>query len=56
MPYSMIDVGKGTGGGMQKQQMPGAPNAWALARERFLICARKRVAERVRDLFAGVLG
>ncbi len=28
MPYAMIDVGKGVGGGMQKHPMPGAPNAW----------------------------
>ena len=27
MPYTMVDVGKGTGGGMQKKQMPG-PTAW----------------------------
>ena len=27
MPYTMIDVGKGTGGGMQKKPMPG-PTAW----------------------------
>jgi len=26
--YTMIEVGKGTGGGMQKKQMPDAPNAW----------------------------
>lgn len=26
--YTMIDVGKGTGGGMMKQQMPGAPSMW----------------------------
>ena len=28
MPYTMIDVGKGTGGGMQKKPMPEAPTAW----------------------------
>lgn len=27
MPYTMIDVGKGVGGGMQKKQMPG-PTSW----------------------------
>ena len=27
-PYTMIDVGKGTGGGMQKKPMPEAPTAW----------------------------
>lgn len=26
--YTMIDVGEGTGGGMMKQLMPGAPSAW----------------------------
>jgi predicted enzyme related to lactoylglutathione lyase len=26
--YTMIDVGKGTGGGMLKQLIPGAPSAW----------------------------
>ena len=26
--YTMIDVGEGTGGGMMKQPMPGAPSAW----------------------------
>jgi predicted enzyme related to lactoylglutathione lyase len=26
--YTMINVGKGTGGGMMKQQIPGAPSAW----------------------------
>jgi predicted enzyme related to lactoylglutathione lyase len=28
MPYTMIDVGKGTGGGMQKRPMPNAPVGW----------------------------
>jgi uncharacterized protein len=27
-PYTMIDVGQGTGGGMMKHPMPGAPSAW----------------------------
>lgn len=27
-PYTMVDVGKGTGGGMQKSPAPGAPPAW----------------------------
>ena len=26
--YTMIDVGDGTGGGMMKQMIPGAPSAW----------------------------
>jgi predicted enzyme related to lactoylglutathione lyase len=26
--YTMINVGKGTGGGMMKQLIPGAPSAW----------------------------
>ena len=26
--YTMIDVGKGTGGGMMKHPMPGAPSMW----------------------------
>jgi predicted enzyme related to lactoylglutathione lyase len=26
--YTMIDVGKGTGGGMMKQMMPDSPSAW----------------------------
>lgn len=26
--YTMIDVGEGTGGGMMKQPVPGAPSAW----------------------------
>ena len=26
--YTMIGVGQGTGGGMTKQMMPGAPSAW----------------------------
>jgi uncharacterized protein len=26
--YTMIKVGEGTGGGMMKQLMPGAPSAW----------------------------
>lgn len=26
--YTMIDVGEGTGGGMMKNPMPGAPSAW----------------------------
>ena len=26
--YTMIKVGKGTGGGMMKHPMPGAPSAW----------------------------
>lgn len=26
--YTMIDVGGGTGGGMMKHPMPGAPSAW----------------------------
>jgi predicted enzyme related to lactoylglutathione lyase len=28
MAYTMIDVGKGTPGGMQKKPMAGAPTAW----------------------------
>jgi uncharacterized protein len=28
MTYTMIGVGQGTGGGMMKQMMPGAPSAW----------------------------
>ncbi len=28
MDYTMIDVGKGTGGGMTLKQMPGQPTAW----------------------------
>lgn len=28
MIYTMIGVGEGTGGGMMKQMMPGAPSAW----------------------------
>src|SRR5215475_8926134 len=26
--YTMINVGEGTGGGMMKQMIPGAPSAW----------------------------
>ncbi len=26
--YTMLDVGKGTGGGLMKQLCPGAPSAW----------------------------
>jgi len=26
--YTIIEVGKGTGGGMMKQMIPGAPSAW----------------------------
>ena len=28
MIYTMLDVGEGTGGGMMKHPMPGAPSAW----------------------------
>jgi uncharacterized protein len=28
MTYTLIRVGEGTGGGMMKQMMPGAPSAW----------------------------
>src|SRR6266700_1061407 len=28
MTYTMIGVGSGTGGGIMKQLMPGAPSAW----------------------------
>jgi predicted enzyme related to lactoylglutathione lyase len=28
MSYTMIDGGEGTGGGMMKHPMPGAPSAW----------------------------
>jgi len=28
MNYTMIDVGEGTGGGMMKHPMAGAPSAW----------------------------
>jgi predicted enzyme related to lactoylglutathione lyase len=28
LAYTMIKVGSGTGGGMMKQLMPGAPSAW----------------------------
>ena len=28
MTYTMINVGEGTGGGMMKQMIPGAPSSW----------------------------
>ena len=28
MSYTMIDVGEGTGGGMMKHPVPGAPSSW----------------------------
>src|SRR5580765_5171967 len=28
MTYTMVDVGEGTGGGIMKQMMPGAPSFW----------------------------
>jgi hypothetical protein len=28
MSYTMINVGEGTGGGMMKHPVPGAPSAW----------------------------
>jgi uncharacterized protein len=28
MSYTLINVGEGTGGGMMKQMIPGAPSAW----------------------------
>jgi predicted enzyme related to lactoylglutathione lyase len=28
MTYTLIDVGEGTGGGMMKHPMPGAPSSW----------------------------
>ena len=28
MTYTMVDVGEGTGGGMMKQMIPGAPSFW----------------------------
>lgn len=28
MTYTMVNVGEGTGGGMMKQPMPGAPSFW----------------------------
>src|SRR5258708_6637696 len=28
MTYTLINVGEGTGGGMMKQMIPGAPSAW----------------------------
>ncbi len=28
MTYTMVRVGQGTGGGMMKQMIPGAPSAW----------------------------
>jgi predicted enzyme related to lactoylglutathione lyase len=28
MTYTLVNVGEGTGGGMMKQMMPGAPSAW----------------------------
>ena len=28
MTYTLIEVGEGTGGGMMKHPMPGAPSAW----------------------------
>ena len=28
MSYTMINVGEGTGGGMMKQMVPGAPSSW----------------------------
>jgi hypothetical protein len=28
IPYTLINVGEGTGGGMMKQMIPGAPSSW----------------------------
>ena len=49
--YTMIDVGKGTGGGMQKMPMPGAPAMWLPYVE--VVDVKKTIAK-ARKLGAGI--
>jgi len=51
-PYTMINVGEGTGGGMMKQMMPGAPSMWLSYVQVDDIKASTRMA---RELGANVL-
>ena len=52
MTYTMIDVGEGTGGGMMKQLMPGAPSSWLAY---VLVDDIQAATRKARDLGANVM-
>jgi uncharacterized protein len=50
--YTMVDVGSGTGGGMMKQMIPGAPSSWLAY---VLVSDIKTATEKARALGATIL-
>ena len=52
MPYTMIQVGEGTGGGMLKNPMPGAPASWMVY---VLVDDVKAATAKARTLGASVM-
>ena len=52
MPYTMINVGEGTGGGMLKNPMPGAPSSWMVY---VLVDDVKAATAKARTLGANVM-
>lgn len=52
MPYTMIGVGEGTGGGMMKHPMPGAPSMWLAY---VLVDDIKAATEKAKSLGATIL-
>ena len=50
--YTMIKVGKGTGGGMLKHPVPGAPSAWLAYVE---VADIKAATEKARSLGAKIM-
>jgi predicted enzyme related to lactoylglutathione lyase len=52
MTYTLINVGEGTGGGMMKQMIPGAPSSWL---SYVLVDDIKSATKKARDLGAHVM-
>jgi len=50
--YTMVNVGSGTGGGMMKQMMPGAPSSWL---SYVLVDDIQSATRKARDLGANVM-
>ena len=52
LPYTLIKVGEGTGGGLMKNPIPGAPSAWLAY---VLVDDVKAVSAKVKSLGGGVM-
>ena len=52
MDYTMVQVGEGTGGGMMKNPVPGAPSTWL---PYVLVADAAAIAKRAKELGAAVI-